>query len=142
MAMTPRLRLGPALLALIAAPALAQTQDESPDGAHGSGGGTAPGASGGVIAGALLAGPIGAILGGMIGAGAGHAAAPPSDVKAYVTAHPAAPIPYAGPLSVGGAVDGEVAWRQTPTNPQYRWANLNGQRVVIDKDTRRIVAIY
>jgi len=39
-------------------------------------------------------------------------------------------------------VDGDVVWREVPSNPKYRWAYLNGQRVVIETEGRHVVAIY
>ncbi len=148
--------LGAACLsvALTAPAAFAQssttTTVESPDGSSTTttktvkkeGGGTAPGAAGGAIAGALVAGPIGAVVGGIAGATVGHTVAPPSEVKTYVTTQTTAPVSYSGDVAVGRTVDGDIVWSDVPHYPKYRWAYLNGQRVVIDNDSHKVVAVY
>jgi hypothetical protein len=105
-------------------------------------GGTASGAVGGAVAGALVAGPIGAVVGGVVGATVGHVVAPPSEVKTYVTTQTVDPVAYSGKIVIGKTVDGEVVWREVPSNPKYRWAYLNGQRVVIESDSGHVVAVY
>ena len=105
-------------------------------------GGTATGAVGGAVAGALVAGPVGAVVGGVAGATLGHTVAPPSQVRTYVTTQTEAPIAYSGDVAVGQTIDGQVAWQDVPNYPKYSWAHLNGQRVVIDNDTHRVVAVY
>jgi hypothetical protein len=152
-AMNKHLLLGAAFFGL-AAPAFAQTgattSVDSPDGSTTTttetikkqGGGTAPGAAGGVVAGALVAGPIGALIGGIAGATVGHTVAPPSEVETYVTTQTVAPIAYSGDVRVGKTIDGDVAWSNVPNYPKYSWARLNGQRVVIDNDSHKVVAVY
>ena len=105
-------------------------------------GGTAAGAAGGAIAGAVVAGPIGAVVGGIAGATIGHTVAPPGGVKTYVTTQTTEPIAYQGDLAVGDRVDADIPWRTVPDYPKYSWARLNGERVVIDNDTHKIVAVY
>jgi hypothetical protein len=105
-------------------------------------GGTAPGAVGGAVAGALVAGPIGAVVGGVAGATLGHAVAPPMEVKTYVTTQNVDPVQYDGKIVVGKTVDGDMVWREVPSYPKYRWAYLNGQRVVIERDNSHVVAVY
>ncbi len=147
--------LGAAIAALTAAPVLAQTtvRSTTTENADGStttttktvkkdAGGTAPGAAGGVIAGALVAGPIGAVVGGIAGATVGHSVAPPTQVRSYITTQTSAPIAYSGAVEMGKPIAGEVTWLDVPSYPKYRWAYLNGERVVIDTDTHNVVAIY
>jgi hypothetical protein len=105
-------------------------------------GGTTSGAAGGAIAGAVVAGPIGLVVGGIAGATVGHAVAPPGEVKTYVTTQTAPPATYSGDVSVGKTIDGDVTWRTVPDYPKYSWAYLNGQRVVIDNDNHKVVAVY
>jgi hypothetical protein len=105
-------------------------------------GGAAPGAVGGAIAGALVAGPVGAVVGGVAGATLGHAVAPPSEVKTYVTTQTVDPVQYNGKIVIGKTIEGDMVWREVPSNPKYRWAYLNGQRVVIETQGRHVVAIY
>jgi hypothetical protein len=145
--------MGAAILCFAATtPALAQTSTTvtNPDGGtttttqtvEKKSGGTASGAVGGAIAGALVAGPVGAVVGGVAGAAVGHSIAPPSHVRTYVTTQSGPPVSYSGKVAVGRTLDGEVVWQDVPDYPKYRWAYLNGQRVVIDNDTRKVVAIY
>ncbi len=105
-------------------------------------GGTATGAVGGALAGAVVAGPVGLVVGGIAGATIGHSVAPPSQVKTYVTTQTTAPVAYAGEVAVGKTVDGEVVWQRVPDYPKYSWARLNGERVVVDNDTHKVVAVY
>ena len=105
-------------------------------------GGTAPGAATRVVAGALVAGPIGAVVGGIAGATVGHSIAPPGDVKTYVTTQTTPPVAYSGDVSVGKTISGDIAWQDVPSYPKYSWAHLNGQRVVIDNDTHKVVGVY
>ena len=105
-------------------------------------GGAPSGAVGGAIAGAIVAGPVGAVVGGVAGAVIGHSVAPPSEVKTYVTTQADVPVAYSGTVVVGKTVDGDVVWRSVPSYPRYSWAHLNGQRVVIDNDSHRVVATY
>jgi hypothetical protein len=144
--------IGGACLAFAASSAWAQTSTtttvDHPDGTtttktvEKDHGGTAPGAVGGAVAGALVAGPIGAVVGGVVGATVGHTVAPPSEVKTYVTAQTVDTVNYDGKIVVGKTVDGDVVWREVPSNTKYRWAYLNGQRVVIERDSRHVVAVY
>jgi hypothetical protein len=149
------LLLGAACLSLTAAvPALAQTSSttavEQPDGSAATttktvkkdGGGTAPGAAGGAIAGAVVAGPIGAVVGGIAGATVGHSVAPPTEVKTYVTTQTVAPVAYSGDVAVGETIDGDVVWQEVPNYPKYHWARLNGQRVVVETESHKVVAVY
>ena len=66
----------------------------------------------------------------------------PADIKVYVTTHPAPLIPYSGKVSIGHGVDGDQIWQSLPAYPDYHWTNLNGQLVVVDKRSRRVIAIY
>jgi hypothetical protein len=144
--------LGAAFVALASSSAMAQTStsttvDQGPTTTttttvQKDHGGTAPGAVGGAVAGALVAGPIGAVVGGVVGATVGHVVAPPSEVKTYVTTQTVDPVAYSGKIVIGKTVDGEVVWREVPSNPKYRWAYLNGQRVVIESDSGHVVAVY
>jgi len=105
-------------------------------------GGTVPGAVGGAVAGALVAGPVGAVVGGVVGATVGHTVAPPSEVKTYVVAQEVTPVQYDGKIVVGKTIDGDMVWREVPSNPKYRWAYLNGQRVVVETQGHHVVAVY
>lgn len=71
-------------------------------------------------------------------------AAVPDAVKAYVKHNAGMQFPYEGPeIRIGHTVpDADQDWLGIPNYPQYRWQNLAGQLVVIDHQTRKVVAIY
>lgn len=133
--------IGAACLSLAAGPALAQAVEQTtvveqkPSGA-------AAGAVAGAATGAVVAGPVGAVVGGVAGAVVGATVAPPAEVRTYVTAQTVAPVTYDGQIVVGSPVHGAVTWLEVPKYPKYRWAYLNGQRVLVDTDTHTVVAIY
>jgi hypothetical protein len=131
-----------AVASMAAAPVLAQAVEEHTTVVKKESGGTAPGAVGGAVAGALVAGPVGAVVGGVAGATVGHAVAPPTEVRTYVTTQNVAGVTYSKKVVVGTTMDGDVTWLEIPSYPKYRWAYLDGQRVVIDADTHKVVAIY
>ena len=111
-------------------------------------GGGAPGAAagtiGGVVAGALIAGPIGAAIGGVAGATAGgvvgEAIQPTPAVREYVTTNQVEPVYLEGEVVVGAGVP-ETVQLQTVPDYEYRYAYINGQPVLIDPGTRRIVSV-
>jgi hypothetical protein len=142
--------LGAAVMTLASTSAIAQTSTtvvEHQDGTtttktvEKDQGGTVPGAVGGAIAGALVAGPVGLVVGGVAGATLGHSVAPPTEVKTYVTTQNVDPVRYDGKIEMGKTVDGELVWREVPSQPKYHWAYLNGQRVVVDS-RHTVVAVY
>src|SRR5690349_3024163 len=63
-------------------------------------------------------------------------------VAGAVVAGPVAPVTYSGDVVVGKPIAGEVVWMEVPRYPKYRWAYLNGQRVVVDANTHSVVAVY
>jgi hypothetical protein len=68
----------------------------------------------------------------------------PDAVKTYVMANVGAPFPYQGAQIVMGkpVMDTGVFWQSIPNYPQYRFANLGGEVVVIENTSRKVVAIY
>jgi uncharacterized protein YraI len=126
------------------------TTYEDPNGAEaGSAAGLTTGAIGGAVAGALIAGPPGAIAGAAIGGTAGGVAGgvtgavvepPPSEVRTYVTANPVDPVYLDGEVVVGAGVPETVQLAPVPQY-QYQYAYVNGQPVVVDPATRRIVQV-
>lgn len=133
-----------AVMAAVALPALAQetTTTTVTKKQENKKAGTAAGAAAGAATGAAIGGPVGAVVGGAIGAVAGHEVAPPDEVRTYVTTTTADPIRYGRPIVVGKTVDGEVVWLDVPRYPKYRWAYIDGHRVVIDNDSKDVVAVY
>jgi hypothetical protein len=134
---------GVAAVSLIALPALAQTEvQEQTTVVKRHNGGTAGGAAAGAATGALVGGPVGAVVGGAVGAVAGHTTDPPKEVRTYVTTKEVPTVTYGQPVVVGHAIDGTVTWLDVPSYPKYRWAYLDGHRVVVDADTHTVVAVY
>jgi len=133
-----------AVMGAVALPALAQDQETTTvvKKKNNKATGTAGGAAAGAVTGAAVGGPIGAAVGAAVGAVAGHEVAPPDEVRTYVTTTTADPVRYGRPIVVGKTVDGDVVWLDVPRYPKYRWAFIDGHRVVIDNDTKDVVAVY
>lgn len=94
----------------------------------------------GAIAGGLIAGPPGAALGSVASAAFLDSQVGP-EVTAYVQANPVEPVYLNGELVAGAIVPAEVQVYEYPDDTQYAYLNVNGQPVVIETDTRRIVTI-
>ncbi len=133
---------GAALAMLAAAPAIAQETQSQTTVVKQKPSGAAGGAAAGAVAGAAVGGPIGAAVGAVAGAAVGHAVAPPAEVRTYVTTTTADPVRYGRPIVVGKTIDGDVTWLEVPSYPKYRWAFVDGHRVVIDNDSHEVVAVY
>jgi uncharacterized protein YcfJ len=137
-----RLLAGLACATLITAPAFAQPVEQQTTVVKKEKGGAATGAVAGAATGAVVGGPVGAAVGAAAGAVVGHAAAPPKEVRTYVTTQQVAPVAYGHPVAVGRPVEGDVTWLDVPQYPKYRWAYLDGHRVVVDAQTHDVVAVY
>lgn len=105
-------------------------------------GGTAAGAVTGAATGAMVGGPVGAAVGAVAGAVFGNAASPPNEVRTYVTTQNVAPVTYGGPIVVGKPLQSSVTWLDIPNQPKYRWAHVDGRRVVVDAASGKVVAVY
>lgn len=110
--------------------------------------GVTTGAAGGAIVGALVGGPVGAVVGGIAGAAAGGATGatvgalvdPPEQVRTYVTTQQVDPVYLEGEVVVGAGVPDNVELRTVP-DYEYRYAYINGQRVLVEPSSRRIVYV-
>ena len=103
------------------------------------------GGVGGAVAGALVGGPVGAVVGGVAGAAAlGTAQAalePPSPaVRAYIRDNRVDPVYLEGEVVVGAGIPETVTVREIP-DYRYRYVYVNGQPVLVDPDSRRIVYV-
>ncbi|MCB1391095.1 MAG: DUF1236 domain-containing protein [Rhodobacteraceae bacterium] len=98
------------------------------------------GAGMGAIAGAIIAGPIGAVAGTMISGIAAHNAVDP-EVSVYVQANPVQPVFLSGEAVVGASVPPDVVLYDVPSNQAVAYLNVNGDTVVIDRETRRIIGV-
>ena len=103
--------------------------------------GTGVGAAGGAAAGAVVGGPVGAVVGGVAGAVAGHTADTPVEVRTYVRTQHVDPVPYDGQIVVGSVLPDTVKEWDIPHYDRYRWTYINGQRLLIDRQTNKIVEI-
>lgn len=129
-----------AALLAAAAPALAQ-QSTTTVVTKKPSAGAGVGVVGGAIAGAAVGGPVGAVVGAVVGGATGAAVDPPEEVRTYVTTQNVPPIDYNGNVAVGAVLPGDITYYDIPRYERYRWANLNGQRVLIDRRTRKVVAV-
>jgi uncharacterized protein YraI len=107
-------------------------------------GGTAAGAAGGALAGAIVGGPIGAVVGGVAGAVAGGTAdaidEPTEEVRTYVTTNQIDPVYLEGEVVVGASLPETVELREIP-DYEYRYVYVNGQPVLVEPSSRRIVYV-
>jgi hypothetical protein len=120
-----------AMLPLLAMPAAAQES-------------TVSGAAGGAVTGAVVGGPVGAAIGGVVGAIAGTAIdPPPREVVTYVREQPlpATPVVVEREIIVGEPVPETVLLTAVPEAPQYSYAVVNKQRVIVDPQTRVVVEV-
>ena len=74
-------------------------------------------------------------------AGAATGAAIDPGVRTYVVAQNVPTVTYSGEVVVGKPLAGQVTYYEIPKYSTYRWAYLNGQRVVVDS-RGYVVAVY
>ena len=94
----------------------------------------------GAIAGGMLGGPVGAVIGAGIGMGLGAAATPEERVTTYVMENPVEPIFLDGEIVVGAGIPETVTLTEVPES-EYYYAYVNGTRVLVEREQRRIVYI-
>ena len=105
--------------------------------------GALTGTATGAIAGAIIGGPVGAAVGGAAGAIAGGAVdtiTPPQEVVQYVQQHQPEPVYLEGEVVVGASLPETVQVHEIP-DYEYRYVLVNGQPVLVEPDTRRIVYV-
>ncbi|MEE2859206.1 MAG: DUF1236 domain-containing protein [Paracoccus sp. (in: a-proteobacteria)] len=109
-----------------------------------SGQDTAVGGLGGAAMGALIGGPIGAVAGAAIGGTAAASASvePSTEVTTYVTTNQVEPVYLEGEVVLGAGIPEPVTVYEIPGQPDYRYAQINGQTVLVDPAERQIVYIY
>lgn len=105
---------------------------------------TAVGGLGGAAMGALIGGPVGAIAGAAIGGTAGSVATeePAPEVTTYVTSNAVDPVLLEGEVVTGAGIPENVTLYDIPEQPDYRYAQINGQTVLVNPTDRKIVYIY
>lgn len=98
----------------------------------------------GAVTGALIGGPIGAAVGATAGAAAGGTTGtlidPPERVREYVTSNTPDPVYLEGEVVVGAGLPENVTLQEIP-DYEYRYVYVNGQPVLVDSGTRRIVYV-
>ncbi|MCD9150085.1 DUF1236 domain-containing protein [Pseudophaeobacter flagellatus] len=104
--------------------------------------GAAAGATIGALAAYALGGPIGGIIvGGILGAGAGVAVVEPSETTVtYISQNPVETVYLEGEVVVGAGLPEVVTTYKLP-QPELRYVAVNGQTVVIDAETNKIVRV-
>lgn len=116
--------------ALAAFPAIANAQST-----------TAQGARDGAATGGQVGGPVGAIVGGTVGAAVGAAVEIPN---AFITSIERANTPSVvvrERIVVGEELPGTVRLYTVPDYPNYRYAVVNDQRVIVEPRSRKIIRI-
>lgn len=107
-------------------------------------GGAVAGAATGAVVGALVGGPVGALVGGAVGTTGGATAGaiidPPEMARTYVTANPLDPVYLDGEVVIGAGVPDTVALTAIP-DYEYQYVYINGQPVLVDPGSRRIVYV-
>jgi len=140
------LSIGAAGLVMTAVPAFAQQTDDSTTTTttvtkDKPSTGAGIGIVGGAATGAVVGGPVGAVVGGVVGGIAGAAVDPPREVKTYVTTQTVAPVSYSGPIAVGDTLPDSVTVYDVPHYDRYSWTYINGQKLLIDHRTHKIVSV-
>ena len=65
---------------------------------------------------------------------------PPENVRTYVTSNQIEPVYLDGEVVVGAGLPETVELREIP-DYEYRYVYVNGQPVLVEPDTRRIVYV-
>jgi hypothetical protein len=102
------------------------------------------GAAGGAVTGAIVGGPVGAAVGGVTGAIVGAAIDPPPDrVVTYVQQQPlpSDDVVVQDRVVVGQPLPRTVVVTPVPENPDYAYAVVNHQRVIVQPTSRKVVRI-
>ncbi len=94
----------------------------------------------GAVAGGILGGPLGAVIGAGLGMGFGSAVAPTERVTTYVMENPVDPIYLDGEIVVGAGIPEAVTLTEVPESEFY-YAYINGTRVLVEREQRRVVYI-
>ena len=103
--------------------------------------GAGVGIVGGAVTGAVVGGPVGAVVGAVVGGVAGAAVDPPKRVRTYITTTEVQPVMYDGNIAVGAVLPDTVTEYDIPKYARYRWTYINGQRLLVDRRTHKVVAI-
>ncbi len=100
---------------------------------------TTTGVVGGAAAGAVVGGPVGAVVGGVVGGAMGSALEP--EVRTYVQRERVPSVRVDREVIVGEPLPSQVRLHSVPRHPKYRFAMVNGQRVIVEPQSRRVIEI-
>lgn len=116
--------------AIAAVPAIASAQST-----------TREGAASGAAAGSQVGGPIGGIVGGTVGAAVGLAAEIPNAFINSVEQANTPNVVVRERIVVGERLPGTVRLHTIREYPNYRYAMVNDQRVIVEPRSRKIIRI-
>lgn len=116
--------------AIAAIPAMASAQST-----------TSQGAASGAAAGSQVGGPIGGIVGGTVGAAVGLAAEIPNAFIMSVEQANTPSVVVRERIVVGERLPGSVQLHTVREYPNYRYAVVNDQRVIVEPSSRKIIRI-
>jgi hypothetical protein len=102
---------------------------------------TGQGAASGAAAGAEVGGPVGAIVGGTVGAAVGAAVEIPNAFITSVERANAPSVTVRERIVVGERLPSTVVLRTVPEYPNYRYAVVNDQRVIVEPRSRKIIRV-
>ena len=83
----------------------------------------------------------GAVIGGLAGLASGAVVDPPGQVNTYVTSKKVDPVCLEGEVLVGSTLPSTVKVYEIP-DYQYRYTSVNGQTVLVEPCTSKVVHIY
>jgi hypothetical protein len=64
------------------------------------------------------------------------------EVQTWIMGQSVPDVAYEGEIAVGTALPETVQLIEVPDHTSYRWAYLNGKRVLVVPDTRTVIAVY
>lgn len=105
---------------------------------------TVTGAAGGAVTGAIVGGPVGAAVGGIVGGVAGSVIdPPPPKVVTYVQQAPAPTdrVVVKERVVVGQPLPETVVVTPIPDDPNYAYAIVNDQRVIVEPSSRKVIQV-
>lgn len=105
---------------------------------------TVNGAAGGAVTGAIVGGLVGAAVGGVTGAIVGAAIdPPPQKVVTYVQEAPAPStrVIIEEKVVVGQPLPQTVVVTPVPENPNYAYAIVNDERVIVEPSSRKVIQV-
>lgn len=105
---------------------------------------TVNGAVGGAVTGAIVGGPVGAAVGGVTGAIVGAVVDPsPQKVVTYVQEAPAPStrVVIEEKVVVGQPLPQTVVVTPVPENPNYAYAIVNNERVIVEPSSRKVIQV-